>query len=1652
MGVSLRSDSLFYLPQPEALLIRVKKDDVLCHGASTGSIKAMVSGGSYPYTYLWNTGTTIDSLKNIAAGNYTVIVTDRHKCVDQYAATIDQSDSLIIGFTKIVASSSEIACDGSLQAKVIGGVRPYSYQWTDNVSTDSIASNLCFGKNYTLSVADLYECPATTTKNIKTPVAPFIVSLYVKDSILCHGLNTGVIVARVSGGVPFSAGKPYTYIWSKKDNAGNYRALTNSNDSIASGLGRGWYSFSVEDAENNLLAQPLYISLPEPDTLMIATQHSDITCYGFNNGSALVDVTGGLIPYTYMWSNGSTTPSISNLPPEKYSVEVTDRHHCIVKESLVVNEPKLLNLVLQQKNITEHDVCDGALTVSISGGIKPYTLEWTGINPEGNSVTGLCAGAYSVKATDANGCSGMVNSLLVNPPALRVAISVSDSILCFGNVTGVLKASASGGIPYSSRKPYDYTWKKRSVSGVYETLENFTDSIATGLSYGWYAVNVSDSMGVELKTDSLFYLPQPDMLTLSVASKDISCFGKQNGTASTRVVGGSMPYTYMWSNGSTTPSISNLPPEKYSVEVTDRHHCIVKGSLVVNEPKLLSLVLQQKNITEHDVCDGALTVSISGGIKPYTLEWAGINPEGNSVTGLCAGAYSVKATDANGCSGMVNPLLVNPPALRVAISVSDSILCFGNVTGVLKASASGGIPYSSRKPYDYTWKKRNISGVYETLENFTDSIATGLSYGWYAVNVSDSMGVELKTDSLFYLPQPDMLTLSIASTDISCFGKQNGTASTRVVGGSMPYIYMWSNGSTTPSISNLPPEKYSVEVTDRHHCIVKGSLVVNEPKLLRLTLRQQNITEHDVCDGVITALITGGIKPYVLNWTGTHTEGNNATGLCAGLYSVEVADANSCSDRAETLLINPPALQAVVFIRDSVLCSGDKNGTLKVSVSGGIPYRKGKPYRYVWKKRDATGLYQVAKDFTDSLATGLSSGWYAVNISDSIGISLHADLLVYLPEPDKLTLRATYSDITCYGNNNGTASAIVTGGVLPYTYSWSSGSRTASIEKLTQGVYTVSVADRHGCISRQTVTIVEPDLLGVDLKQKAILEHDVCDGALQANVTGGRKPYTYSWSGVSASTPSVNALCAGNYGVNVSDASGCVATNSSALKNPPPLSLQLTVQDSVQCHGNANGTLKASAKGGIPYAKGRPYSYTWKKKNSSGLFEIMAGYNDSIATGLTTGVYACNITDANVISLHQDFVITLPEPDFLQLGVRKVNIGCSGVDEGSATAIVSGGTLPYVYAWNTGDKTATIKNLAAGAYIVRTTDRHGCVATQQAIISKASSLYLGLYKNNPVCYQNCNGSIIATVSGGTTPYLYQWKGTTATGASAVALCAGDYILSVTDAAGCLIQKGESLINPSQLPINLGPDRFICNGQTIRYDITVPNQTGITYSWAGSNGFTSTQPVADITQAGLYTASVTDSKGCNRSASVTLKPSDIKVANEFVVPTQAFANEKIVVVNTAYPAPDSIRWILPPNASVSAMDQAYAEFMLPDTGAYAIGMISYKGVCNAVQSKELVVSAHVPLSDVSSVKNPFIQSFGIAPNPTHGNFKTKIVLQDKAEVLLRLINVLSNQTVFQTRKNGDSSYEIPVNISLPSGTYLMLLETSKGSATVKVIIF
>ncbi|MBN4051483.1 SprB repeat-containing protein, partial [bacterium AH-315-M05] len=318
----------------------------------------------------------------------------------------------------------------------------------------------------------------------------------------------------------------------------------------------------------------------------------------------------------------------------------------------------------------------------------------------------------------------------------------------------------------------------------------------------------------------------------------------------------------------------------------------------------------------------------------------------------------------------------------------------------------------------------------------------------YTVNVIDSAGCT-SVDSVM-INEPVVLTSSIIGADASCSGGSDGAADLTVTGGTTPYSFLWSNSATTEDISNLTIGTYTVIITDTNGCTAFDTVTINNPISLTSSISGTDANCKDSCDGTATVTPSGGTPPYNYSWN-TGQIDSIATGLCAGLYNVNVIDINNCSV-VLNITINEPLSLLSSISETNVSCNSGNDGAANVIASGGTP-----PYSYLWSNAQTT-----------TLITGLTAGTYYLTVTDSNNcITIDTTII---SEPSVLTVSNIKTDTIC-GEAYGLASASANGGTPPYTYVWSNGDTTAGVDSLVTGQYTVTVSDSNGCSTSDTVTI-----------------------------------------------------------------------------------------------------------------------------------------------------------------------------------------------------------------------------------------------------------------------------------------------------------------------------------------------------------------------------------------------------------------------------------------------------------------------------------------------------------------------------------------------------------------------------------------------------
>ena len=902
------------ITQPALLTSSASSQNANCAGGScNGSATITVNGGTSPYTYAWSGGQTTATVNTLCPGSHSAIITDAKGCSSSVSVTISNPGAPAVS----VASQAAVACpggsSGTATVSVSGGVGPYTYQWSPIGGTGVSASGLSAG-NYTLTATDQNGCQGSRVINIAQPTAFSSVTNSVSPT--CFGTATATASIQVSGGT-----SPYSYSWSPGGGT-----LSN-----ASGLLAGNYSVMVTDVFG--CTHSKNITITQPSALGNSNAINDATCFGSSDGSAQVFVTGGVVPYTYQWSQGGTTTAFASaLTAGNYSVIISDANACTRMAAITIGQPSAVSL----STSSTPAMCggsDGTASVTASGGTGSYQYLWLPTGGTASSAQNLSAGTYTIRVTDAQSCSASAQVHVVNSNGLSSAVSTKNDVTCHGGNNGSAAIVASNGNP-----PYTYSW---SPSGG-------TSAGASGLTTGIYTVTIQDILGcINIQQVNIL---EPPALSFSVSSLAVSCFGGNDGEATANVSGGTPPYSYQWSpTGGTSVSAQNLLAGNYSLLITDDHSCTSAQSFVVDQ----STQIQISVVSTDASCglnNGEVTLSMNGGVGPYSILWPASGDTLASRSNLISGSYIVQVRDSLNCMRSVNIIVGDTPKPTLTLSSQSKVTCNGGSDGAVSFNTLSGTA-----PFNYTW----------TPAVATSSSASGLASGIYTVNVSDAIGCR---DSLTILiEEPAPLAMILFVNDVSCAGAMNGEIFADVGGGTLPYSYAWSPGvQITDTARNLGPGTYSVIVTDSNLCTATSSAGIMEPAALSATIISTDETCGGLCDGTAFAQVSGGTSPYRFLWCGGDTSAA-ASSLCEGICSMTIFDGNNC-ELNDSFVVNGPDPMDVTVVHNDVSCAGCSDGSALVTVTGGAP-----PYSYFW-----TSLGQ-----SSSSVSGLTAGMYEICVTDS---------------------------------------------------------------------------------------------------------------------------------------------------------------------------------------------------------------------------------------------------------------------------------------------------------------------------------------------------------------------------------------------------------------------------------------------------------------------------------------------------------------------------------------------------------------------------------------------------------------------------------------------------------------------------------------------
>lgn len=798
---------------------------------------------------------------------------------------------------------------------------------------------------------------------------------------------------------------------------------------------------------------------------------------------------------------------------------------------------------------------------------------------------------------------------------------------------------------------------------------------------------------------------------------------------------------------------------------------------------------------------------------------------------------------------LVLALSALPFGLYAQLGVNFDIVhlsCSNIPTGRITAMPTGGVP-----PYRFRWENGD-----------TTASRSRLLSGTYSLTLSDAAANTLIESVTINSPTPVRVTFDVSG---NCTLPVTITATAS--GGEGPYRYLWETGQIGATQVFPTSGKYCVTVIDNKLCGRYECLQVSVAPLFA-SLSTRAVTCPGSNDGALNLSVSGGTPPLSYLWSNGATS-QHLSNVPGGDYSVTVTDAIGCS-LIRTATVAAPAPLVVNLTATGPSCAGETNGSIQINnISGGTP-----PYRVQWH----TGQNTMT-------ISGLAEMTYILTITDAFNCRIIRE--VNLLARSQLQTTATVRDETCPGQNNGSVALSMQTGVAPFTVAWSDGGTGANRTGMAPGAYSASITDAVGC-QRVIGAVIRPAApYTLTVAKTDLTSCSVNNGSAEAIISGGAGPFTFSWSNGQTGARVVN-LAPGTYTVTVRDVNGCAQTASTIVLAPPPISAQVTATAQV-CQGAANGSASTTVAGGTA-----PFSFVWNNGGSSQALQ-----------NLSSGIYRVTVTDGrNCTATAQATIAQAPRPE---VDVIAPAIVCNGLDTAGARTLVSGGTAPFTYFWNTGGSGPNLLNLPSGTYRVTVSDRFGCTATDSARILVVPAIQLTASVTPVLCSGENNGQINVLSQGGLPPLSFVWSNG-ATGASIGNLRAGSYSATATDAAGCRANISALVTQPDSLSLVLTTVNIQC-GIPATGEASVRVQGGTppyNYLWntgASRDTITGLDP-------GSYTVVVTDARGCEKAVSgavlnVTAPLCSIAITRPVSSPT-ASDGEAVVTVNGGR-APYTFRW-------------------------------------------------------------------------------------------------------------------------------------------------
>ncbi|SDL66188.1 T9SS type A sorting domain-containing protein [Kriegella aquimaris] len=953
---------------------------------------------------------------------------------------------------------------------------------------------------------------------------------------------------------------------------------------------------------------------------------------------------------------------------------------------------------------------------------------------------------------------------------------------------------------------------------------------------------------------------------------------------------------------------------------------------------------------------------------------------------------------------IVPPLTFTNPnhGMVTSSSVSD---------GVISINYDGGTPN-----YTFQLSKQNeVISVFETVSNptiidnpFSKRVEfRNLSIGTYRITITDKdgSGCSLTTESLGDIvvgttPLPVLGTEEVIP--ISCTNTNSGVLSVNVSGGVTPYNYQWTiNGIASPAQTTEVP---SISLNN-----------LSEPGEYILKVASNGFIDFDDISG------------YVIT----------------------------------TLILDPPVqvlLEKTTIT--NISCHGAQDGSVLVDASGATTYEYKLDAFDDWQQLNGNIIPITAGGMYDLYLRNSENGCEAVPLIDALLVE----------EPDPINVLESTNNTATNNGFEGSISLVINGGtpfasaLNPYTISWTKEidaniaifedtdlSTPYSIVNLESAIYQATIRDANGCVFLQSFEIIEPGELTATLAQSVFLECNDDDFAeLIANVQGGTAPYEFEWFQImngnnrvlSENSDIIGNLSDGIYFVRVSDTNGIsIDSESINIVQPDALDIVIVRTTDISCSSEESGGASVLVNGGTP-----PYSYVWSNgATTPNLVDVKAGEYilEVIDSNGCSGEITATVNAApNAIRI-EDSIVT--------------NVTGYLANDGSISLRISGGATPYTITWARASDGAIMGNeneivdLSADSYQVTISDANGCTLHEAYEIIQPDIVEETVMQ--PTCGGYADGSIVVLINQGNGMFTYSWN-TGATTNSIFELAPGSYTVTISGFGDGPITRTYVLEDPEPISVDLGPDRTLCAGQELVLNAMVADETAI-YQWTtDSGGIISTAPTINVSETGNYYVTVQTITECLAYDDIYVASIDDEINAEFAVSSQVFVGESLIAVDISYPLPESIQWVVPEGGRILKEDSDEVEVVFSKVGEYEIGIMTSTGACSAQKTKKIIVVDKDESLDkeIPQKEKKQIVDFVIHPNPTSGRFTAQVGLSDRGDIGIKIFNFANNAMVASEKGQGKEAYAFSFDISgVPSGVYVVLLETPYGNTVRKIVI-